>query len=254
MPQTRIPEAVQRVFTETFNASDIAEPLASFDRDADADAVRSFLRARDFDRTGVRSEGQVVGYVEANALASGACGEHLRPFATAAVLNDTTPLLKVLLTLHEQPCAFVIAFGTVGGIVTRADLQKPPVRMWLFGLVTLIEMRYAELIERHCPDESWRQHLSEGRLQKAQALLEERGRRNQRLRLIDCLQFADKGQIVARAKAIRRETVFASRSQAEAAVKSLEQLRNNLAHAQDILTGDWNTIVRLGEFLQASAG
>jgi len=26
-------------------------------------------------------------------------------------------------------------------------------------------------------------------------------------------------------------------------------LRNNLAHAQDILTSDWDTIIRLGEFI-----
>jgi hypothetical protein len=38
----------------------------------------------------------------------------------------------------------------------------------------------------------------------------------------------------------------------EAAVKKLEQLRNNLAHAQDILTTDWETVVQRCEFFQAS--
>jgi hypothetical protein len=33
MASTRIPEAVKRVFMETFTARDIAEPLASFDAD-----------------------------------------------------------------------------------------------------------------------------------------------------------------------------------------------------------------------------
>jgi hypothetical protein len=89
-------------------------------------------------------------------------------------------------------------------------------------------------------------------LEKAQALLEERRRRNQRVQLFDCLQFSDRGQIIARNEDIRKETIFGSRNQGEGAVKNLEKLRNNLAHAQDILTTDWDTIVQLCEFFQSS--
>ena len=121
--------------------------------------------------------------------------------------------------------------------------------MWLFGIVTLVEMRFSELIERHCPADGWKKYLSEARLQKAESLLAERGRRNQTVQLFDRLQLSDKGQIIARNEEVRRRTVFASRSQAEEVVKRLEQLRNNLAHAQDILTSDWNTIIQLCEFI-----
>jgi len=121
--------------------------------------------------------------------------------------------------------------------------------MWLFGIVTLVEMRFAELIERHCPADGWKKYLSEARLQKAESLLAERGRRNQTVQLFESLQHSDKGQIIARNEEVRRRTVFASRSQAEEVVKRLEQLRNNLAHAQDILTSDWNTIIQLCEFI-----
>jgi hypothetical protein len=92
-----------------------------------------------------------------------------------------------------------------------------------------------------------------GAIAKAQALLEERSRRNQRLQLVDCLQLSDKGQILARNEDIRKQTVFASRGQAEAAVKNLERLRNNLSHAQDILATDWDTIVQLCELLRSSS-
>jgi hypothetical protein len=121
--------------------------------------------------------------------------------------------------------------------------------MWLFGIVTLIEMRFTELIERHCPGEAWQSYLSEGRLEKARRLLAERRRRMQSLTLMDCLQFSDKGQIIARNEEVRRLTVFGSRRRAEEAVKELEQLRNNLAHAQDILSTDWETIIQMCEFM-----
>jgi hypothetical protein len=38
---------------------------------------------------------------------------------------------------------------------------------------------------------------------------------------------------------------FESKSKAKRNIKSLESLRNNLAHAQDIVTHDWAAIARI---------
>jgi hypothetical protein len=126
---------------------------------------------------------------------------------------------------------------------------KTPVRTWLIGIVTLIEMRFTELIERNCPAEAWKAYLSDARLQKAQTLQAERRRPNQQLQLFDCVQFSDRDQIMARNEDIRKCTIFSSRNQAEQSIKKLEQLRNNLAHAQDILVSDWKTIIQLCDFI-----
>src|SRR5262249_23204185 len=160
------------------------------DADAASAQLRDFMADRALDVVGIRRHGRVVGYVERRSLENGACGACLRPLSEAAVVDDTTPLLGVLAALSVAPFVFVTALGSVCGIVRLADLQKPPVRMWLFGIVTLIEMRCAELIEEHCPGDAWKQYLSEARLQKAEALLAERSRRSQSLRLLDCLQFS----------------------------------------------------------------
>jgi hypothetical protein len=234
---------------ETFTARDIAEPLASFDAESPGPAVRELMQARGIHVVGIRTAGRVVGYVERAWLQDEACGQYQRGFTEATVLEDTAPLLRVLIGLNQNSFGFVTVLGEVGGIITRGDLQKPPVRMWLFGIVTLIEMRCSELIERHCPGDSWQTFLSEARLQKARALLDERRRRNQTPALVDCLQFSDKGQIIARNEDIRSLTVFGSRRQAEQAVKQLEQLRNNLAHAQDFVAADWPTVVQLCDFI-----
>src|SRR5262249_51750278 len=137
MSSTRIPDAVKRVFTETFTARDVAEPLASFDTSASSRDVRDFMNARDFDVVGVRSEGQVVGYVERGSLENGPCGQYQHPLDKALIQSDTAPLLTVLMELNHAPFVFITVLGRVGGIITPADLQKPPVRMWLFGIVTL---------------------------------------------------------------------------------------------------------------------
>jgi len=55
--------------------------------------------------------------------------------------------------------------------------------------------------------------------------------------------------IIAKNDEVRKQTVFATRRQAEETAKNLEHLRDNLAHAQDILATDWDTIVQICEFI-----
>lgn len=236
-------ENLRRVFTEGFAVRDIAEPLVSFDASTSTAEALNLMTAQDFDIVGVRQNGLVVGFLERETLGAGNCGEHRQAFDDTSVMSDSTPLADVVLGLASTPRLFVRILGTVSGIVTRSDLQKPPMRMWLFGMITLLEMRLSRLIELMCPNETWREFLSDGRLEKARALLEERRRRNQSLALLDCLQISDKGQIIARNEAIRRLTKMESRRQTEQTVRMLESLRNNLAHSQDILACDWETIV-----------
>ena len=238
-------ENLRRVFTDGFVARDIAEPLISFDATTAASEVAGLLDRRNLDVVGVRKEGVVVGYVERADLSGATCGERIRSIEATMMISETASFADVVLGLADSPRLFVRVLGAVGGIITMSDLQKPPVRMWLFGMITLLEMRMTRLIELNCPGDSWKQHLSESRLKKAQELLEERKRRNQSVELLDCLQISDKGQIIARNEEIRRLTRMQSRRQTEQVIKMLESLRNNLAHSQDIIACDWETIVRL---------
>jgi CBS domain len=243
-------ESLQRIFREGFSAADIAESLISFDDSTSVNEVRSFMAEREFEFVGIRRRGLVAGLVERADLGEvGAAADFMRDIETSQVIQSSAPFSDVVLRLNDFPRLFVTAFGEISGLVTRSDLLKPPLRMWLFGMITLIEMRFSLLIERFCGGEQWREFVSEGRLQKAEALLEERQRRNQSLDLLDCLQFSDKGQIVARNKELRAQTRFESRRQIEDAFKGLERLRNNLAHSQDILC-DWKIIVQLTENLE----
>jgi hypothetical protein len=64
------------------------------------------------------------------------------------------------------------------------------------------------------------------------------------------LQYSDKAQIVIRDEELRQQLGFSSRRQGDQAIKNLEKLRNNLAHAQNIVSLDWQTIVGLSENLE----
>ena len=240
-------QSLRRVFQTAFTVHDISEPLVSFDDTTSSNDVRDYMKSNRFEVVGVRSNGRVVGYVTQTDLARGKCADHMAPFEDSLVIVDSAPLVDLILRFKNRHRLFVSVFGQVGGIVSRSDLQKPAMRMWLFGIVTLIEMRTTRLIERFCGNDSWHQFLSPGRLEKAKAIWDERIRRHQDLSLLDCLQLSDKLQIVARNQQLRELTRFGSRRQMEESTKALEKLRNNLAHSQDIIATDWEMIVAVAE-------
>lgn len=243
--------SLRRVFQQGFLVQDIARPLISFDDFAPSRQVKEILRSSRNEFAGVRTDGFVTGIVEFGDLAEANCGQFARPVDGSLLVTDRMPLAELVLRLNDQPRLFVSALGQICGVVSRLDLHQPPARMWLFGMITLLEMRFTRLIELQCPEEAWRSSISAGRLQKAEALQSERRRVKQDLSLLDCLQFSDKAQIVARNEELRQSTRFQSRRQVEDVGKRLEKLRNNLAHAQDIVTSDWPTIVELVENLDA---
>lgn len=241
-------ENLRRIFQGGFQARDVASDLVSFDSETPAAVARNLMEARRYRVVGIRRDGRVAGYAERPDLREGLCGDHLRPFREGEIFSDSAALSEVIRGLGRSEWVFIEALGAVVGLVTRSDMQKPPVRMWLFGMITLMEMAMVRVIRFHYPEDGWMSLLSRGRLEKAKSLARERRRRYQDAKLLNCLQFSDKGQIFAKDPELRKNLRnVKSRKEAEERFKHLEKLRNNLAHSQDIITYDWDTIVAIAD-------
>jgi hypothetical protein len=141
-------------------------------------------------------------------------------------------------------------------VITRRDLQKPPLRMWLFGAITVLDTNLTWAIETLYPDNAWQDRITPGRWEKATALHAERQRRGADCRMVDCLQIKDKADILAREPACLALLGLASRREAERFTRDVEKLRNHLAHAQELESGDLATAARLASFIDSilSAG
>jgi len=242
-----------KLITKTFTARDIAEPLPSFDAEMDGGRARAAMEAEGLALAGVRRRGLVSGYLMLSDLTDSSCGEAARPFHPGQTLADESPLAQVIhvLTLHEH--AFVNTLGGVAGYVTRNEINKPEFRMWLFGILTFLEMEITRLIKERHPDGSWRPLITENRLRMAEELQRERRRRGHACDLVDCLQYADKGRILLASKDLAAEMRFPSRKMARRVVHELESLRNNLAHSQDIVSHNWDAIARLAYTVEYDA-
>jgi len=235
---------LRRLFLEGFSAMDLAEPLASFDAHTSALDVRAFMEKNDFDLVGVRIDGLTSGYVRQEDLQSGTCGDHLRIFTPEDdLVPDTANLTDVVKSLAINRQCFVTILDRVGAIITLSDLEKPPMRMFLFGMITLGEMLMTEIIRHKYSDGSWQELISEQRLAKARELQILRSKQKKKVDLLDCLQYGDKGWILTYDTEIRDAFGNSSRKEMRQTFKELESLRNNLAHTQEIVPTGWQRII-----------
>ncbi len=239
---------VQRLFSEAFTAKDIAEPLPSFDGDREAKEVQLLMQEASIGVAGIRDQGVVVGYARREDLRKGSCLDQTRGFSPDQHIYGDASLSDVILVLSRHDYCFVSILNAVTGVITRTDIEKPIVRMWLFGIITMLEIRFTELIKKHWPEEQWISKCTPGRLEKAKTLLQERLQRGaQHIELADCLQLSDKSYLLVQNQDFLHSFGFKSKNQADQAIRSMESLRNNLAHGQSITVQDWPQIVRMSQ-------
>lgn len=234
-------ESLQRILLRDVTVAAVAESLVSLDAATDRDEFLRISEARGFGAIGARAEGIVMGYVEPRI------GDDVQFAAAEQVVGDDTPLHETIVLLDEFPRVFVTSLGGITGIVTRDDLEKAPGRMWVFGILTLLETALRRIVERRHPGDSWTEILSEARSAQARALQAERERRGELVPLLDCLQFHDLANLVSRHEDVRRTFQHSSRRMAEQRMKDWAQLRNHIAHSQGFVHENWELLARVAK-------
>jgi hypothetical protein len=178
-------------------------------------------------------------------LGRGLLGKFKEEINNNSYVQDWEPMLNVLESLKNHQQLFVLAMGEVFGIVMLGDLQKAPVRMWFFGVVSLLEMQLLRVIRITFPNEEWKNCLIEERLALAENILSQRKEQNIEIDLADCLQLADKIVLVLENEQVMKALGIESKSQGNKLLGKLERLRNDLAHSQDFVTSRWPELVDL---------
>ncbi len=228
----------------------IAEKLECRDSSDDASVVRAYMEQRDFDLMGIKCQGNICGYVTRSGLQEGSCSDYQQPFALTEIIADSTPLIDLFQLLRDRPSMFLLTRDRVHSIVTRGDLQKAPVRMFLFGLITLLEMHFLRFIRSRYPNDSWKELLAsdnEGRnqLKSARSLFSRKQKRNEEIDLAECLYFKGKALVILHTSQIL-EKLSVTSEQFQAFIEPANELRNNLAHGSDMVQNlSWPQVIDL---------
>ncbi len=233
-------DSLHALFGRAVVVAHLMEDLITSPREAGLEAAAERMSAARIDVVGATDgSGRVVGYFSRQGLTD---------FLDGDVMTATSSLKDALVKLRSQERVFVKdgANGNVVGIVTRADLQKPPFRLYCFGLVTLLEMHLLQMIRAHYAndDDAAVAMLSDERARECRDLFERRKKRGLDIGLVDCLQLADKRDIVARTPALLAELRFESVRALRRTLDDVRDIRDDLAHGQLLDGGrDWTDVI-----------
>lgn len=236
----------------SFTAQQILNPLLSHDNETKMMIVLETIKKTSVPVLGVRIHGNIVGYVSSHELG----GIKKLDLATKLISRDQivtseTMLVDIIEILNKHDFCFIQSnHGTILGYISKNCIEKPIVRMWLFGILSLMDSIFQAQIMKSFPNDTWSKLCTKGRLKQAQDLHYERKRIKQDCYLIECLQFSDKAKIIARSNLAHTYFDDMSTAQADRIIRALESLRNNLAHNQLIVTHDWPQIIKMSRNMQ----
>ena len=244
---------LRSLYEQNINVNSISEILETCKLTDDALWTKNYMLSKDYDVIGVEDGGIIIGYVLRDELKDeGSCNDYYRNFSPIEIVSEATPLIQALNILKESERIFILEGNRVTKVVTLADLQKQPIRMLLFGLISLLEMQLNRIIKEYLPDNTWQNHLHPKRLEYAQNLFLDRKSRNEAIELSDCLQICDKREIIVNELKLRELLEIETKKKGNVFFKELEKLRNNLAHSQDLNTSSsWNEIFILIQQIEA---
>jgi len=172
----------------------------------------------------------------------------IRPIHDSEVISESTPILDVIEELCKKDHLFVKVKRNITHLVSRSDLDTIPIRIWLYGMISLFEIELKESIIS--AGIQWDNLLSETRLKKAFELFELKKEKNEEINLLGCTQLADVGTIIS--KTWDQFSMFfpdeLSRKEIISSFNRINLLRDSLAHGQK-LHMDWSNIYSLAKLI-----
>jgi hypothetical protein len=237
---------LQDIFDSQVTTKHIFEPLSCAFPNDSAEEINNEMNALDFDVLGVvDNDNKVLGFIRKENLKDGSVIDYIDKFDIDIVATDSTPIYRLIQILEKRSFVFVMHGSSIDGIVTLADVNKPIVRLYLFGIISLFEMHLNYWLKYHYLDSSWKKVLKKIRVENAEKIFIERKKKNQALTLEECLQLCDKREALCKCSSFLTEFNY-SDNNFECLLKDGEKIRNELAHSQDTIFAGFT----MGQFAQ----
>jgi hypothetical protein len=192
-----------------------------------------WLNENGYDVAPVHASGDPIGFIHIDDIMiddGDTLKDYLTPLTIDYIISGDTSFKDVLSVLIEDPVYFLGGPNSVTGILTRADLNTAPARIYLFDRITYLEEHLRELILDKKPD--WKNTPVttdeiddiEDRYLDAQAA-------NVELEEIHYASFSTLETIVTSVKACWQICGFSTKGGADSRLHEVTGLRNDVAHA-----------------------
>ncbi len=173
----------------------------------------------------------------------------LKQVTVADIVGADLPLLELIQHFSESGRGFYLTLGgrRLDGIVTRADLNKPAVRVLIYAILNRFEQLLGEVVEDHYKDTSWLPLLGWDSQAKVEQRLAGARSKNMELHPIAYVDLPDLVSICAKTADARRTLGVDSEKQLWSDYTPLVRLRHKIAHPVRSLVTAARDVRRLRE-------
>ena len=235
---------LQDIFIDNITTKFICEPLLCCGFNDSAFEAKNLMEQRDFDILGVTKDNKAIGYIRRQNLKHGSVKDYTITFNLNELISDSTPIAELLDLLSDQGYIFILNKNQVTGIVAKADINKPIVRLYLFGIISLFELHLNFWIIKFHDDLGWQNLIGDKRLEVSKQIYKERRGQNLDLTLLECLQLCDKREILKQTDQFREIFNF-SKTKFQDFLEDVEKVRNEIAHSQSSIIANlsWDDFI-----------
>ena len=194
----------------------------------------AWLAENGYDAAPVYADNDPIGFIHKDDVTTDDDGDTLDDHLTALtidyMISGDISFTDVLSALIENPVYFLGGPNHVTGILTRADLNTAPVRIYLFDRITYLEEHLRELILDKKPD--WKTTpVTANELDTIEDRYEDAQTANVALEEIHYASFSALKTIVTSAEDCWQTCGFSSKGGAVTQLHRVTDLRNDVAHA-----------------------
>lgn len=220
-------------------ASELAtQSVETLSKDTSNSEAANWFEETGYDAAPVYISEDPIGFVHKDDVSTKeeniAIEESLTPLTIEYIISGDTTFLGMVSALIEKPVYFLGGHRQVDGILTRADLNTTPARIYLFDRITYLEETLRELILDRIPD--WKATLNEEDIIKEiEKRYAEAQDANVALEEIHYTQFSTLCTIVSSVKECWVACGFSRERKAKDRLNDIRELRNDVAHANLIV-------------------
>ncbi len=243
---------IKKIFESNLTVETIKEEIEYIDVELSVDDAIVYLKTRGFDVVGIKNrENLQLGFVHINTLEGqkGKVVHYITKFEHQFLITEDTSLLASIRLIKKHNHLFLLNKNQISGIVTRADLQKMPIRLLAFSMMSYLEMIFSAIIKTYIDDNYLAKYINLNRYESAKRIFNERMKRNEAIDLISCIQLADQRDILAKNPRFL-EKIGLSKKQFVREMKDMIDIRNEIAHSQKIETINDDSLLNALEFVE----
>ena len=230
---------LKELFENEISVKYILEDLICYDSSVEDNKQKaiSLMKEQDFDILGFKENNRISHFIDKKGK--------VRTIKIEDIITEVTPLSDVMNLLTQKKRLFVLRNNIITGIVTRADLQKTPVLLFLFGILSIFEVLCTELIRKCYIGDEWETGI-EYSLIGAKKTFKKLKEKNEELELLDCTYLSTKLDVLSNTEVFHdllNQIGEKSDEDKDYLLKNVKDLRNSVFHPRDYLKEKgWNDI------------